>query len=167
MTGGFASTTTKKAVKAITPDTTAAYEQNGISYLVDGTFQELEEGSYLDARTNTQYSISVYYGADEDKAVDMLLQPIGEFRMDAAFDNFRFEHAGSQSTLNPLTAADGTVYQHELLSVYFTDGRALHTGVALSDDGLLVVVKASQKNKKEEDKVKGCLLFILESIESK
>lgn len=163
--GGFDTVRRPKAAEARIPDNTTAYEQYGVSYLVDSTFRNQGDGLFYDPETNASYSVSVWFDVDEEDAVDRLLQPISDYRMDENFDSFRFEHAGAETTLVPLTAADGSIFQYEILSVYFKDGQTLHTGAALSENGILVLVEVSHEDKRDEDEVKGSLLFILESVE--
>ena len=100
-----------------------------------------------------------------DGAKEILLEPIGDNRMKYDFDSFSFLYAQEEDVIIPMTAADGSSYQHGLLSVYFTDGNAIQRAVALSDDGILFTVTASRGKGVDETEVNAALLFILESIQ--
>ena len=51
------------------------------------------------------------------------------------------------------------------MSLHFNDNKAIHVGVALADGGTLLVVKAQQRDKADENVIKGNILYILESIQ--
>lgn len=149
------------------PEATAAHELDGITYQVDGSYVSQRADEYLDEATGAVYTVSVAHGADEDAAVSRLVQPIGEYRLDAEFEDFQFDRVDSElaSNLSVLTARNGDEYLYNIVTVRFTDGRARHVGVALSGGGTLVTVEATHDKKKDEEKVKSALLFILESVE--
>lgn len=149
-------------------DSIHRYETGGVYYLIDGDFQVAGVNSFHDSATDTDFTLTVQAGADEEEAVDTLLQPISDYRTSPQYDYFQFAHAGAEETLVPLTAADGAEYRYEILSLYLKDGRAVHMGAALAEDGLLVTVEARQSSggsgKKSED-VRGTILFILENLQ--
>lgn len=152
---------------ASVPATTETYELDGITYQMDGSYVSQGADEYLDEATGAVYTVSVAHGADEDAAVSRLVQPIGDYRMDAAFEGFQFDRVDSEldSNLSELTARNGAEYLYNIVTVRFTDGRACHVGVALSAGGTLVTVEAVHGKEKDEEKVKSTLLFILESVE--
>lgn len=144
------------------------YETGGVSYLVDGEFQLTGVNTFHDPAGDTDYTLSVQAGADEDTAVDTLIQPISDYRTSPQYDYFQFAHAGAEETLVPLTAADGTAYRYEILSLYLKDGRSVHMGTALAEDGLLVTVEARQNSDGSGGKsgeIQGTILFMLESLQ--
>lgn len=166
---GSAGQTGSAAVTARTPKSEVhRYKTDGVYYLVDGAFQVTDINTFHDSVTNTDFTLTVQTGADEDAAVDTLLQPISDYRTSPQYDYFQFAHAGAEETLVPLTAADGTEYRYEILTLYLKDGSAVHVGAALAEDGLLVTVEARQKSggsgKKSED-VRGTILFMLENLQ--
>lgn len=163
--GGGKSTMPQELTARI-PDSAAAYEINGVAFQVDGDFQLTAAGHFYDEADHTQYTISVRWGADENEATDVLLQPISDYRMYDSFQDFQFAHAGASTTLVPLRTADDDAYRYELLTLHFTDGAARHTAVALSDSGVLVTVEARQESGADEAYVRSSILYILESIQA-
>lgn len=152
-------------LKALTPDSAETYEIGGLRYQVDSAFQRTAPDTYQDPDTGTDYALGVQTGMDEASAVESLLQPISDTRMSSSYDHFAFAHVDAEDTLVPLTAADGSIYQYEILTVYFTNGDAVHKGVALLEDGVLVEVLAHQDAGADGDEVKGTILYMLESLE--
>lgn len=146
------------------PGSTLTYEINGVSCEIDSTFEMRSADTFQDPDTLTEYTLSVQTGMDEDAAVERLLQPISDYRMSSSFQGFSFAHADEEDTLVPLTAADGMVWQYEILTVRFTTGAAVHEAVALANDGVLVEVRVNQTKTDGEDEVKGTILYILESL---
>ena len=144
------------------------YETNGVTYQVDGAFQLTGVNAFHDSVTDADYTLAVQTGADENTATDMLLQPISDYRTSPQYDYFQFANAGAEETLVPLTAADGTEYRYEILSLYLKDGRAVHVGAALAEDGLLVTVEARQGSggdgRKSKD-IRGTILYMLENLQ--
>ena len=138
---------------------------DGVAYEIDSSFQASTGNNFYDTATHTDYAISVQYGANEETALDVLLAPIEAYRTSSRYQDFQFAHAGAGSTLVPMTAADGRTYQYEILSLHFNDNKAIHVGVALADGGTLLVVKAQQRDKADENVIKGNILYILESIQ--
>lgn len=151
--------------KARIPEDSDTYDVDGILYQVDSSFQASSGNFFYDAATHTDYSISVQYGADEETAVEVLLDPISQYRTSSRYEGFRFAHVGADSTLVPLTTAGGAVLQYEIMSLHFNDGKAIHTAVALADSGTLIVVKGQQRDKADENAIKGNILYMLESIQ--
>ncbi len=157
------------AVTARMPEgAVSRYETNGVTYQVDGAFQLTGVNAFHDSVTDADYTLAVQTGADEDAALDALLQPISDYRTSPQYDYFQFAHAGAEETLVPLTAADGTEYRYEILSLYLKDGRAVHVGAALAEDGLLVTVEARQGSggdgRKSKD-IRGTILYMLENLQ--
>jgi hypothetical protein len=157
------------AVTARMPEgAVSRYETNGVTYQVDGAFQLTGVNAFHDSVTDADYTLAVQTGADENTATDMLLQPISDYRTSPQYDYFQFANAGAEETLVPLTAADGTEYRYEILSLYLKDGRAVHVGAALAEDGLLVTVEARQGSggdgRKSKD-IRGTILYMLENLQ--
>ena len=157
------------SITARTPkDAVHRYETDGVYYLVDSAFQATGINEFHDSVTNADFTLTVRTGMDEETAVDTLLQPISDYRTSSQYDYFQFAHAGSEETLVPLAAADGTEYRYEILTLYLKDGKAIHVGAALAEDGLLVTVEAYQKSGgsgKKSDDVRGTILFMLENLQ--
>ncbi len=157
------------SVTARTPtDAVHRYETDGVYYLVDSAFQATGINEFHDSVTGADFTLTVRTGADEDAALDALLQPISDYRTSPQYDYFQFAHAGAEETLVPLTAADGTEYRYEILTLYLKDGSAVHVGAALAEDGLLVTARAHQKSGgsgKKSDDVRGAILFMLENLQ--
>ena len=74
-------------------------------YLVDSAFQATGINEFHDSVTGADFTLTVRTGADEDAALDALLQPISDYRTSPQYDYFQFAHAGAEETLVPLTAA--------------------------------------------------------------
>lgn len=148
------------------PEQSDAYLLDGVAYEIDSSFRPSSAGnSFYDTATHTDYTVTVEYGADERTAIEALTDLIGAYRTSSRYDSFQFANAGAGSTLAPLTAADGRVYQYEILSLRFTDGKAIHLGVALADGGTLIKVRAQQRDKADENQIKGNMLYILQSVQ--
>lgn len=152
------------ALTARVPESVSRFETGGVLYQVDSAFQLTSVNAFHDPATDTDYRLAVQTGADQEKATDALLQPISDYRMSPRYGSFSFAHAGAEETLVPLTAADGTVYQYEILSLYLTDGESVHVGAALAGDGLLVTVEARASAGADAEDVRGNILYILENL---
>lgn len=171
VSGGTSSPGRTDSPAALTARTPAGavslYETDFVSYQVDGAFQLTGPNTFHDPVTDTDYTLTVQTGADEETATDALLQPIGAYRTSPQYSYFQFAHAGAEETLVPLTAADGEPYRYEILSLYLKGGAARHVGAALAQDGLLVTVEARQASggdgRKSGD-VRGTILYMLESL---
>lgn len=149
------------------PENTNSYEYHGVTYRVDSAFEEIGENVFFDAKTAAFYYLTVETGMDEDGALSTLTELIGDHRMDPAFDRFQFSYLDEPSILVPLTAADGAIYQHTILSLYFT-GEAgemvIHSGIALSEDGVLVTAGATHVDCGDVETVKTGIVHILQSV---
>ena len=157
------------AVTARMPEgAVSRYETNGVTNLGEGDFHPPGATPSHDSVTDADYTLAVQTGADEDAALDALLQPISDYRTSPQYDYFQFAHAGAEETLVPLTAADGTEYRYEILTLYLKDGSAVHVGAALAEDGLLVTVEARQGSggdgRKSKD-IRGTILYMLENLQ--
>ena len=51
------------------------------------------------------------------------------------------------------------------MSLRFKDGKAIHMGVALAEGGTLITVRGQQRDKADENVIKGNILYILESVQ--
>lgn len=149
------------------PENTNSYEYHGVTYRVDSAFEEIGENVFFDAKTAAFYYLTVETGMDEDAALSTLTELIGDHRMDPAFDRFQFSYLDEPSILVPLTAADGAIYQHTILSLYFT-GEAgemvIHSGIVLSEDGVLVTAGATHVDSGDVETVKTGIVHILQSV---
>ncbi len=149
----------------VRPESFVLYEQNGVLFSIDRDFQNTDyEGQFTDPSTGTVYMLGVYQGADEEMALDSLLEPIGEFRKSASFQDFSFAYRSEEEDFTDLTAEDGSVYRHNLLTIHFTDGQTLHNGVSLSDSGILIQIMAIQNEEDEEERVAGVIRYLLTTL---
>lgn len=144
-----------------TPSGVTRHEAGSVYYEMDNDFSRQDDNSFIDETTGAVYVVTAADGVSEDDALTRLMQPISEHRMDSDFESFQFDYLDAD--WDSLTIRSGERCRYNLLSVYFKDGRAIHTGVILSDDGTLFVVEASHDAKKDEEAVKGATRFILES----
>ena len=148
----------------VRPESIVFYEQNGGKFQIDSTFLQDDQGVFTDPDTGTTYILSVSWGADAETALDILLAPIGIYRNEPAFQEFSFAYADQEEDLVELEAEDGTVYRHNLLTIRFTDGTAVHNAVSLADSGGLIQVVAAHGDGIEEDEVIGTMRFILTHV---
>ncbi len=153
-------------VKALEPADTTEHFLGGVSYRIDSSFQERKEHTYYDEERETYYTVMALRGAGEKEALDFLLEDIGTFRKDEDFDHFVIDQRGEED-LTPFRAANGETFLYNLATVYLKDGRAYHTAVALSDEHVLIVVKSSHRERKQEEAAKGNILYILGSLSTK
>ena len=152
--------------RARVPENTDVYLlDQGVAYEIDSSFRSSSGNSFYDTDTHTDYTVSVQYGADEEVAVAVLVDLISAYRTSSQYDGFQFAHAGEGTTLVPMTAADGKTYQYEIMSLRFKDGKAIHMGVALAEGGTLITVRGQQRDKADENVIKGNILYILESVQ--
>lgn len=153
------------SISTVRPESFVLYEQNGVRFQIDSTFQDLDgSGQFMDPDTGTLYMIGVQPGADSDVALDVLLEPIGDSRRMDTFEGFSFAYAGEGQDLVALEAEDGAVYQHNLLTIRFTDGQVFHNAVSLSDSGTLIQVLAIQDDQDEEEEVMGMIRYLLTTL---
>lgn len=165
--GGTAGSPNDIDLSEVQPESVVFYEQNGVRFQVDSSFQiddDDEIGQLTDPDTGTVYMVSVMWGCDSEAALDILLGAISEFRMDDTFERFSFAYPSAEEDLIELPAEDGTLYQHNLLTIYFSDGQMLHNAVSLSDDGLLIHVMALQNGQDSEEHVKGVIRHLLTTL---
>lgn len=164
--GGQPSSISKNpSIGAVRPESVVYYEQNGVRFLIDSTFQDLDgAGQFMDPATGTVYLIGVQPGADQETALDVLLGPIGDARMLDTFKDIAFAYPYEEKDLVELEAEDGAVYQHNLLTIHFTDGQAFHSAVSLSDSGTLIQIMAVQDSGDDEEQVRGMIRYLLTTL---
>ena len=97
-------------------------------------------------------------------ALDILLAPIGDVRGMDTFQDFSFAYPYEEKDLVDWKADNGTVYQHNLLSIHFTDGQVLHNAVSLSESGTLIQILALQDSMDEEEEVIGMIQYLLTTL---
>ena len=150
---------------AFRPESFVFYERGGVRFRVDSSFQMDEEaGRLTDPDTGTEYFLEVQTGADQTLALDRLLEPVSQYRMDDAFQGFSFAYPSAEEDLAALSAEDGALYRHNLLTVRFTDGRVIQNAVSLSDGGLLIRVMAVQGGADSEEAVTGMIQYLLTTL---
>lgn len=165
LSGQPASSGNETSIPEVRPESVASYEQNGVQFQIDSTFQDLDgAGQFLNPATGTIYMIGVQQGADAETAMDVLLGPIGDARTMDTFQDFSFAYPYEEEDLVDLAAEDGTVYQHNLLTIHFTDGQAFHSAVSLSDSGTLIQILAIQDSQDEEEQVKAMIRYLLTTL---
>ena len=150
---------------AFRPESFVFYERGGVRFRVDSSFQMDEEaGRLTDPDTGTEYFLEVQTGADQTLALDRLLEPVSQYRIDDAFQGFSFAYPSAEEDLAALSAEDGALYRHNLLTVRFTDGRVIQNAVSLSDGGLLIRVMAVQGGADSEEAVTGMIQYLLTTL---
>ena len=80
------------------------------------------------------------------------------------YQDFSFAYPQEENDLVELQAEDGTVYQHNLLTIHFTDGQAFHSAVSLSDSGTLIQITALQDSRAQEAQVMGTIRYLLTTL---
>lgn len=165
LSGQWDSGVKEPSIAQVRPDSFVVYEQNGIRFQIDSTFQDVDGmGQFMDPATETVYMIGVFPGADEDNTMDALLAPIGESRMLDTFRDFSFAYPYEEKDLVELEAEDGAVYQHNLLTIHFTDGQTLHNAVSLANSGTLIQILAIQDSQDQEEQVMGMIRYLLTTL---
>ncbi len=150
------------------PEDTNSYAYHGVTYKVDSSFEDVGGNVFYDGKTEAFYYLTVEAGMDEDSAQSELTGLVADYRTDDTFESFAFAYPEAESVLTSLTAEDGTVYRHSILSLYFTeaaDVAAVHSGIALSEEGVLVTVGATHADSRDAEKVMAGIIHILMSIE--
>lgn len=94
----------------------------------------------------------------------MLFAPISDTRRMDTFQDFSLAYPSEESNLVDLEAEDSTIYQHNLLTIHFADGRTLHSAVSLSDSGTLIQVLALQDSRDKESQVIGTIRYLLTTL---
>lgn len=164
-TSGSGGGETDASIAETQPESFVRYEQNGVCFQVDSTFEDLDgAGQFMDPATGTIYMIGVLPGADQETALDVLLAPLGDSRMLDTYHDFSFAYPHEEKDLVELEAEDGTLYQHNLLTIHFTDGQAFHSAVSLSDSGTLIQIMAIQDDLDEESRVQGVIRYLLTTL---
>ena len=151
-----------------TPQSTDSHQYHSVTYTykIDRAFEKIGEHSFYDERIEAFYEFTTDLGVDEESALLKLTQRISDYRVDETFERYEFAYSDEKTALVPLTAADGAVYRHTILSLYFTeDGHesAIHFGIALSENGVLVTVTARHANSRDAETVKENIVHILKS----
>ena len=153
------------SIPEVRPESVVSYEQNGIQFQIDSSFEDLDgAGQFMDPATGTVYMIGVQQGANAETALDVLLRPIGDARVMDTYQDFSFAYPYEEEDLVDLEAEDGTVYQHNLLTIHFTDGQTFHSAVSLSESGTLIQVMAVQNSRDQEEPVKGMIRYLLTTL---
>ena len=153
------------SIAQVRPESFVLYETGGVQFQIDSTFQDLGgAGEFMDPDTGTVYMIGVQQDANPQVALDVLTGLIGDSRMLDTFQDFSFAYPYEKEDLVDLEAEDGTVYQHNLLTIHFTDGQAFHGAVSLSDNGTLIQVMAIQDSRDEEAQVMGMIRYLLTTL---
>ena len=149
------------------PETTTEYQSLGVTFHLPGDLVQTEEGSFADPDTGMVYTVTVELGATEEMAVDALLEPIGEYRLRPDFDSFALAHTEGEEDLARLTTRDRLICLHNLITIRFTDGSMVQSGVALAQDlfSTLVRVEVSGGSQADEKAVQANILYVLEGME--
>lgn len=164
--GGFVSGgKSPSGPKETVPESTVQYADQGFLFRMDADCTQIADGFYVTQAGDVLYSITVQADCSEEDALNVLLAPIGDYRTDPNFDRFAFAFPGEGEDLLTMTAEDGTAYRYNIMSVYFTDGTALHTAVALAEDGTLVWLESTHGSEADEQDVLGHMLYILRHME--
>lgn len=152
-------------LEEIVPESTLQYADQGFLFRMDADCAQVEDGYYMTQAGDVLYGIMIQTDCSEKDALDVLLAPIGDYRMDPDFDRFAFAFPGEQEDLLTMTAEDGAAYRYNIMSIYFTDGTALHTAVALAEDGTLIRLESTHGPQVDDQEVLGHMLYILRHME--
>ena len=163
--GGSHPAQTRVKPEAQAPERTETYTLDGVSFQMDAQCEETNGGrEFSDPNRDLRYTVSVQHGQNLEAATSALTGLISENRLKSDFDSFSFTYAYEEDVIIPMTASDGSEYQHGLINVYFTGGNAIERAVALSGDGTLFSVTAHRGKRVDGESVTSALLFILESV---
>lgn len=146
------------------PESSTAYEHDGVRYQVDADFQVLGTGEYVDLYRHGEevyYTVEVRPGCSADDALQALTDPISAVRLKENFEGFRFLITNGEETLVPLENSEG---RFNVVTISYKDDSRWHTGVVLTPDGTLVTVSAIGW-KRGEERTLGSILYILQSME--
>lgn len=149
------------------PEITTQYQSLGVTFHLPGALVWTEEGSFADPETGMVYTVTVELGATEEMAVDALIAPIGEYRLRPDFDGFSLAHTNTDQDLVAMATRDRLSCLHNLITIRFTDGSTVQSGVALAQDlfSTLVRVEVSGGSQVDEETVQNTILYILEGME--
>ena len=156
-----------RPVRWTEPEITTQYQSMGVTFHLPGALVWTEEGSFADPETGMVYTVTVELGATEEMAVDALTEPIGEYRLRPDFDSFSFAYANTDQDLVKLATKDRLSCLHNLITIRFTDGSTVESGVALAQDlfSTLVRVEVSGGSQVDEETMQNTILYILEGME--
>lgn len=133
------------------PQEIGYYYLNGLTLQTDNAFSATAN-ELLDQKTGVEYQLSLRYGVGEEAARAVLGEE-GEFlRPDS---NELLWRMGENSV----------VYQYNLRTMAQPEGQILHTGVALSERGTMLIVEASHGGDVDVETVRGDLLYMLENLQ--
>ena len=143
------------ALLGAVPMTLAGLRANSAADLfrMDADCAQVEDGYYMTQAGDVLYGVMIQTDCSEKDALDVLLAPIGDYRMDPDFDRFAFAFPGEQENLLTMTEEDGAAYRYNILSIYFTDGAVLHTAVALAEDGTLIRLESTHGPQVDDQEV--------------
>lgn len=149
------------------PEITTDYQSLGVTFHLPGDLTQTGEGTFADPDTGMVYTVTVELGATEEMAVDALLAPIGEYQLRSDFDSFSLAHTDTEEDLVEMTTRDRLICLHNLITIHFTDGSAVQTGVALAQDlfSTLVQVEVSGGSEADGEDIQNTILYILEGME--
>jgi len=148
-----------ESISARVPESITEFEMSEVWFQMDRAFQ-YGRRTFLDGETGTSYRVYVQYGVDEHDAWDTLTKYISESRTSPLYDRFDAVYLDSGF----LTPLNGTS-KYNIVSVYLTDGRVLHTAAVLSDDGTLFTIEAKHDSSIQSvEEVLANLMFTLESV---
>ena len=156
-----------RPVRWTEPEITTQYQSMGVTFHLPGALVWTEEGSFADPETGMVYTVTVELGATEEMAVDALIAPIGEYRLRPDFDGFSLAHTNTDQDLVAMATRDRLSCLHNLITIRFTDGSTVQSGVALARDlfSTLVRVEVSGGSQVDEETVQNTILYILEGME--
>lgn len=156
-----------RPVRWTEPEITTQYQSMGVTFHLPGALVWTEEGSFADPETGMVYTVTVELGATEEMAVDALTEPIGEYRLRPDFDSFSFAYTNTDQDLVKLATKDRLSCLHNLITIRFTDGSTVESGVALAQDlfSTLVRVEVSGGSQVDEETMEHIVLYILEGME--
>lgn len=139
------------------PESIIEYEMSEVWFRMDADFQ-YSRRTFLDGDTGTVYRAYIQYDVDASDAWDTLSKYISEYRTSTLYDRFDAVYLDEE----PLTPLDESS-KYNIVSVYLTDGKVIHTAAVLSSDGTLFTIEAVSSAQSTEE-VLANLMFTLKSV---
>ncbi|MCI9605987.1 MAG: hypothetical protein HFF03_04815 [Oscillospiraceae bacterium] len=149
------------------PESSTAYEHDGVRYQVDSRYESTDEGFYIDGtgKDDIRLMVTVYHGMDMRGAWDLLT---GGSTADArkALGSY-LEWDGGEGVLVPLAEGGQGCYYNMLSREFSVDNKPyrLYQGIVLAPDGTAVLVASDNVQDRQKKDVKGDILYILQSVE--
>ena len=153
-----------------TPRDVETYTTDEVTYQLDRAYQSSadEPDTYTDEANGMALSVAVVRNVADTDTLNYLTELSDEYRAEDGFQDLWFDEVddAQDPVLVPLTADNGESYQYNIMTVDFGDGDVYRLGMALTDDGTLVMVDAYhlyQGDEDDETAVRSAMLGVLKS----